>query len=164
MRCRTVFWRCRHAGAGTVIGAVSQGVLVVCLPRGADQFANAEQVTRLGAGLTLRPDQVSVESIRNATRRVLDETSYATAAARSDPRLNCCPIHRRSSRSLRVVPQGAVSEDCFVVSGDPGRLGILSERWPARSRNRTRRNRLLSTGKLIEHVLGLWATRDLETR
>ena len=71
-----------HAGAGTVIGALSQGVPVVCLPRGADQFANAEQVARLGAGITLLPDQVSVESIRNATRRVLDETSYSIAARR----------------------------------------------------------------------------------
>jgi hypothetical protein len=64
------------------------------------------------------------------------------------------------------VPQGAVSEDGLVASGDPGRLGILvAERVPARrSRNRKLRNRLLSTGKLVERVLGLWATRDLETR
>jgi len=39
-------------------------------------------VARLGAGITLLPDQVSVESIRNATRRVLDETSYSIAARR----------------------------------------------------------------------------------
>ena len=80
-----------HAGAGTVIGALSQGVPLVCLPRGADQFANAEQVARLGAGLTLLPDQVSVESIRNATRRVLDETSYATAAAKIRSEIELLP-------------------------------------------------------------------------
>ena len=70
-----------HAGAGTLIGALAYGVPVVCLPRGADQFANAEQVARTGAGITLLPDQVSPASIRDATRRVLDETSY-TAVAR----------------------------------------------------------------------------------
>jgi UDP:flavonoid glycosyltransferase YjiC (YdhE family) len=80
-----------HAGAGTVIGALSEGVPVVCLPRGADQFANAEQVARLGAGIMLLPDQVSVESIRNATRRVLDETSYATAAAKIKSDIDLLP-------------------------------------------------------------------------
>ena len=70
-------------------GALAHGVPVVCLPRGADQFANAEQVARLGAGITLLPAEVSVESIRDATHRVLDETSFATAARklRSDIQL-----------------------------------------------------------------------------
>jgi UDP:flavonoid glycosyltransferase YjiC (YdhE family) len=38
-------------------------------------------VARTGGGITLLPDQVSPESIRDATRQVLDETSY-TAVAR----------------------------------------------------------------------------------
>jgi UDP:flavonoid glycosyltransferase YjiC (YdhE family) len=53
----------------------------VCMPRGADQFGNAAQISRIGAGITLLPDQVSVDTIRDATRRVLDEGSYAAAAA-----------------------------------------------------------------------------------
>ncbi|HEX3205425.1 MAG TPA: nucleotide disphospho-sugar-binding domain-containing protein [Propionibacteriaceae bacterium] len=76
-RCSAVIC---HAGAGTLIGALAYGVPVVCLPRGADQFANAEQVARTGAGIALRPDQVSVESIRDATRRVLDDSSHAAVA------------------------------------------------------------------------------------
>ena len=72
---------------------------MVCLPRGADQFANAEQVARTGAGIALLPDQVSVESIRDATRRVLDEGSYAAVAHSSDRRSSFCPIHRPSSKS-----------------------------------------------------------------
>jgi UDP:flavonoid glycosyltransferase YjiC (YdhE family) len=70
-----------HAGAGTIIGALAHGVPLVCLPRGADQFGNAAQISRIGAGITLLPDQVSVETIRDATRRVRDEGSYAAAAA-----------------------------------------------------------------------------------
>jgi MGT family glycosyltransferase len=70
-----------HAGAGTVIGALAHGVPLVCLPRGADQFGNAEQISRIGAGITLLPDQVSAETIRDATRSVLDDNSYAAAAA-----------------------------------------------------------------------------------
>ena len=70
-----------HAGAGTIIGALAHGVPLVCLPRGADQFGNAEQISRIGAGITLLPNQVSAETIRDATRSVLDDDSYAAAAA-----------------------------------------------------------------------------------
>jgi UDP:flavonoid glycosyltransferase YjiC (YdhE family) len=80
-----------HAGAGTLIGALAYGVPVVCLPRGADQFANAEQVARTGAGITLLPGQVSSESIRDATRRVLDETAYAAAARKLRSEIELLP-------------------------------------------------------------------------
>jgi UDP:flavonoid glycosyltransferase YjiC (YdhE family) len=80
-----------HAGAGTLMGALSYGVPVVCLPRGADQFANAEQVPRTGAGITLLPGQVSVESIRDAARRVLDEASYAAAAGKLRSEIELLP-------------------------------------------------------------------------
>jgi UDP:flavonoid glycosyltransferase YjiC (YdhE family) len=87
-----------HAGAGTVIGALSQGCaggLPACRAR-RGQFANAEQVARLGAGITLLPDQVSVESI---TRRVLDETWYSIAARRL-----------RSDIELLTDPSAVVAE------------------------------------------------------
>ena len=87
-RCSAVIC---HAGAGTLLGALAYGVPVVCLPRGADQFANAEQVTRTGAGITLLPGQVSVESVRDATRRVLDETSYAAAARKLRSEIELLP-------------------------------------------------------------------------
>jgi UDP:flavonoid glycosyltransferase YjiC (YdhE family) len=45
------------------------------------QYGNAAQISRIGAGITLLPDQVSAETIRDATRRVLDDDSYAAAAA-----------------------------------------------------------------------------------
>jgi UDP:flavonoid glycosyltransferase YjiC (YdhE family) len=70
-----------HAGAGTIIGALAHGVPLVCLPRGADQFGNASQISRIGAGITLLPNQVSVKTVRGATRSVLDDDPYAAAAA-----------------------------------------------------------------------------------
>jgi UDP:flavonoid glycosyltransferase YjiC (YdhE family) len=33
-----------HTGSGTMLGALASGLPQVCLPRGADQFANAERV------------------------------------------------------------------------------------------------------------------------
>jgi UDP:flavonoid glycosyltransferase YjiC (YdhE family) len=73
------------------MGALAYGLPVVCLPRGADQFANAAQVARTGAGVTLLPDQVSVESIRDAARRILDETSYAVAARKLRSEIELLP-------------------------------------------------------------------------
>ena len=69
-----------HAGAGTIIGALAYGVPLVCLPRGADQFGNAEAVARVGAGLMLSPDRASAAQIRAAVQQVLDEPTYAAKA------------------------------------------------------------------------------------
>ena len=88
-----------HAGAGTLMGALAYGLPVVCLPRGADQFANAAQVARTGAGITLLPDQGSVESIRDATHRVLDEASYSAAARKLRSEIELLPIQQPSSKS-----------------------------------------------------------------
>jgi UDP:flavonoid glycosyltransferase YjiC (YdhE family) len=87
-RCSAVIC---HAGAGTLLGALAYGVPVVCLPRGADQFANAEQVARTGAGITLLPGEVSVESVRDATNRVVDEASYAAAARKLRSEIELLP-------------------------------------------------------------------------
>ena len=80
-----------HAGAGTVIGALANGVPLVCLPRGADQFGNAAQVSRTGAGITLRPDEVSADSLRDACRRVLGDASYAAAASALEDEIEMLP-------------------------------------------------------------------------
>jgi len=69
-----------HAGAGTLIGALAHGLPLVCLPQGADQFGNAQQVARVGAGITLSPGQSTPEAIRAAVDAVLTDPSYASAA------------------------------------------------------------------------------------
>lgn len=78
-RCAAVV---SHAGAGTVIGALACGLPQVCLPRGADQFSNADQVARTGAGVTLVPEQVTPTAVRDAVRRILDDPSFEVAARR----------------------------------------------------------------------------------
>ena len=35
----------------------------MCLPRAADQFGNALQISRIGAGITLLPEQVSATAL-----------------------------------------------------------------------------------------------------
>jgi MGT family glycosyltransferase len=70
-----------HTGSGTMLGALASGLPQVCLPRGADQFANADRVQSVGAGVRLLPDEASPERLRAAVTAVLDDPAYARAAA-----------------------------------------------------------------------------------
>jgi hypothetical protein len=70
-----------HTGSGTMLGALAAGLPQVCLPRGADQFANAERVQAVGAGIRLLPDEVTPDRLRAAVTAVLHDPAYAKAAA-----------------------------------------------------------------------------------
>ena len=69
-----------HTGSGTMLGALAAGLPQVCLPRGADQFANAERLHAVGAGIRLLPDDATPERLRAAVSSVLDDPAYADAA------------------------------------------------------------------------------------
>ena len=42
-----------HGGSGTVLAALAHGLALLCLRRGADQFVNALNLKRVGAGISL---------------------------------------------------------------------------------------------------------------
>jgi UDP:flavonoid glycosyltransferase YjiC (YdhE family) len=69
-----------HCGSGTMLGALAQGRPIVALPVAADQFANAEQVVRTGAGLSVPAEARTPDTIRSAIERVLDTLTFAQAA------------------------------------------------------------------------------------
>ena len=71
-----------HGGSGTVLGALGLGLPQVCLPQGADQFLNGAAVATSGAGLSITPEDASVDSIRTAVAAALLERSYREAAHR----------------------------------------------------------------------------------
>ena len=68
-----------HAGLGTVMAALGHGVPLLCTPMGRDQFFNAEQVERLGAGRMVMPDSSS-ESIAHTAQDMLGGARFAAAA------------------------------------------------------------------------------------
>ena len=70
-----------HAGHGTAIKALAQGVPVVAMPIGRDQPDVAARLVASGAGLRLRPGIVCGK-IAAAVGRVLNEPSFAAAASR----------------------------------------------------------------------------------
>lgn len=71
-----------HAGSGTAVAALEQGLPQLCLPQGADQFDNASAIARCGAGLALMPGQVTPDAVRGAVQQLLAEEAYREAAVR----------------------------------------------------------------------------------
>jgi UDP:flavonoid glycosyltransferase YjiC (YdhE family) len=69
-----------HGGSGTTLGALSKALPQLILPRGADQFINADSVVSAGLGLALEPDSVSLNSVAEAARSLLTDNSYRDAA------------------------------------------------------------------------------------
>jgi MGT family glycosyltransferase len=70
-----------HGGHGTVIRALVSRAPMLVIPHGRDQNDNAVRITERGAGLSLMPD-ASVEDIRAACKRLLDEPAFRTSARR----------------------------------------------------------------------------------
>jgi UDP:flavonoid glycosyltransferase YjiC (YdhE family) len=87
-RCRAMV---AHAGAGTMLGALTHGVPQVLLPHGGEQHLNAEACRRAGAALVLRPEELDAAAIRNALMRVLHEPDFAQAALRLGDEIAAMP-------------------------------------------------------------------------
>jgi MGT family glycosyltransferase len=64
-----------HAGHGTVMRALANGIPLVCLPMGRDQGDNAAKVVYHKAGIKL-PAKSDPEKIANAVKKVLNDTNY----------------------------------------------------------------------------------------
>jgi UDP:flavonoid glycosyltransferase YjiC (YdhE family) len=65
--------------------AADRPVLGVC--SNMDQFLNMAAVEAAGAGLTMRADRVSADSVRRVVGRLLDDNSFAASAARLGERI-----------------------------------------------------------------------------
>lgn len=80
-----------HAGSGTFLGALAQGLPQLCLPQAADQFRNAAAGTRRGAALSLPPDQMSPAAVSEAVTRLLGEKDFGVAAAKVADEIRAMP-------------------------------------------------------------------------
>lgn len=70
-----------HGGSGTTFGALGAGVPQLFLPQGADQFLNAAAISGIDAGTQLVGEEnVTVEGITTAARRLLDESLFGEAS------------------------------------------------------------------------------------
>jgi MGT family glycosyltransferase len=70
-----------HGGNNTVQETLAAGKPMVVVPFGGDQLENARRVERLGVGVAVLPDELNPLAIREAIRRVSDESAIARARA-----------------------------------------------------------------------------------
>ncbi len=70
-----------HAGSGTFLGALREGIPQLCLPQAADQFLNAAACQRSGVGLSLESAAATGPAIRDAVERLLAEPAFRDRAA-----------------------------------------------------------------------------------
>ena len=80
-----------HGGVNTVLGALAQGLPLVVIPLGADQFTNAERARHAGVGWVVGPDERTPEAIRAAVLAVLADPAYRRNAARLRDELAALP-------------------------------------------------------------------------
>ena len=80
-----------HAGSGTFLAALARGLPQVCLPQAADQFLNAAACEHAGAGVSIDPRAISLETVRAATHRVIADESIPLAAQRLGKEIAAMP-------------------------------------------------------------------------
>ncbi|MGZ3097098.1 macrolide family glycosyltransferase [Streptomyces sp. H72] len=70
-----------HGGMNSVNEAMFAGVPLLVVPQGADQPMVARRVVELGAGLSIRTENVTEDSVRAVARRLLEDLRYRAATA-----------------------------------------------------------------------------------
>ena len=93
-----------HAGSGTVLATLAEGIPQLCLPQGADQFLNADAVASSGSGQSLMPDVASSDAVRNAVKAILEESSYRSAAERISASIATMPSPDDVAALLETLP------------------------------------------------------------
>lgn len=96
-RCAAVV---SQGGAGIMFGTFTHGLPHLVLPQGGDQFMNAEAIELSGAGLALHPAEVTGSAVADRVTRLLEEPSFATAAASVRTELAAMPDAATVLRTL----------------------------------------------------------------
>lgn len=90
-----------HGGSGSFLAALAYGRPLVLLPRGADQFDNAEACRRLGVAEVILPSEATVESLRESITNVLMKPTYAAAARSVAAEIATMPAPTTVAKEIR---------------------------------------------------------------
>ena len=69
-----------HGGAGTMLAALCNGLPLLTVPQGADQYLNAEACARRGVGRTVVTGDLTAARVGAEVRTILDDPGYRTRA------------------------------------------------------------------------------------
>ncbi|MER5183692.1 macrolide family glycosyltransferase [Streptomyces sp. NPDC002896] len=111
-----------HGGMNSVNEAMYAGVPMLVVPQGADQPMVARRVAELGAGLSIRTQDVTEASVRALARRLLDEPRFREAATTLQAAQHKAGGYRRAADEIEryLHAAGAVSQSAPV---DPSQRG-----------------------------------------
>lgn len=113
--------------ASNVMAAAVAGVPQLGLPQVSGQFQHAERIAEVGAGLSLQPEQASVDTITEATRTLLNELGQRAIARRIQVENDGRP---RLDEVVAVLEQQFTGQHRPGFSGSGGRLGHGSSPRP----------------------------------
>lgn len=69
-----------HGGVGTTLTTALAGLPQLLTPQLVDQFVNARRITEFGAGLSLQPEELSVEAVLGKCAELLADSTFAKCA------------------------------------------------------------------------------------
>lgn len=92
-----------HGGSGTLLAALAHGIPVVCVPQGADQFANAANVGRLGAGVAVSGSAADGPGLGEATAQVLRDPGPRRAARQLAQEIAGMPGSPETGRAIEAL-------------------------------------------------------------
>lgn len=73
-----------HGGSGTILGALLSGTAQLLLPKGTDQFFNADAMRTAGPAAVLEPREATADAIATAAELALVDTGPAVDAVRAE--------------------------------------------------------------------------------
>ena len=94
-----------HAGAGSLIAGIMNGLPMVFIPLFGDQPPNAECAAAAGTGIMLDAAKLSAQLVRDATRAVLGDPRFRDSVRRVQDEANALPDHRQAVRWLEYVAE-----------------------------------------------------------
>ncbi|SDX61761.1 L-noviosyl transferase [Amycolatopsis xylanica] len=92
-----------HGGQGTSLTALAAGLPQLVLPQFADQFENAAAIVRSGAGIRLRPEEISPETLAKGCLRLLENVSFGEGAASAAAAVAAQPSPAEIATSLEAI-------------------------------------------------------------
>ncbi len=69
-----------NQGGTAILSILAEGLPMIVVPQGANQFHNAAALTAAGVGRSLLPGQVTAEAVRTELRALLDDPGYRERA------------------------------------------------------------------------------------
>jgi UDP:flavonoid glycosyltransferase YjiC (YdhE family) len=98
-----------HGGPGTILNSLAQGLPLLILPQGADQYVMGDRVLGAGVGLRLVPEDVNPSSVRASVLALLEESSYRAEAHHLKCEIEAMPGPEEAALLIEEVAATAVT-------------------------------------------------------